>query len=116
MAQSTGLARAPWQSFEHTSKRLIARCLLPPIFFCKYYFHIWDCVASKDGRNFDRFLRAEARAGQEEIMRGVGNACLVFVGSLNREAPYFQDARGVGLRHRDRHADVRPDRELAVSR
>jgi 6-phosphogluconolactonase len=25
------------------------------------------------------------------------NACLVFVGSLNREAPYFQGARGVGL-------------------
>ncbi|MBZ9977268.1 hypothetical protein [Mesorhizobium sp. BR-1-1-10] len=24
-------------------------------------------------------------------------ACLVFVGSLNREAPYFQGARGVGL-------------------
>ncbi|RUX06504.1 MAG: lactonase family protein [Mesorhizobium sp.] len=30
-------------------------------------------------------------------MRGVWNACLVFVGSLNREAPYFQGARGVGL-------------------
>ncbi|MFB9983735.1 hypothetical protein ACFSQQ_05220 [Mesorhizobium kowhaii] len=27
----------------------------------------------------------------------MGNACLVFVGSLNREAPYFQGARGVGL-------------------
>ncbi|MER9673800.1 lactonase family protein [Mesorhizobium sp. M0208] len=25
------------------------------------------------------------------------NACLVFVGSLNRDAPYFQGARGVGL-------------------
>ena len=25
------------------------------------------------------------------------SACLVFVGSLNREAPYFQGARGVGL-------------------
>ena len=25
------------------------------------------------------------------------NACLVFIGSLNREAPYFQGARGVGL-------------------
>ena len=25
------------------------------------------------------------------------NTCLVFVGSLNREAPYFQGARGVGL-------------------
>ncbi|WP_287316085.1 beta-propeller fold lactonase family protein [Mesorhizobium sp.] len=25
------------------------------------------------------------------------DACLVFVGSLNREAPYFQGARGVGL-------------------
>ena len=23
--------------------------------------------------------------------------CLIFVGSLNREAPYFQGARGVGL-------------------
>ena len=30
-------------------------------------------------------------------MRSVWNACLVFVGSLNREAPYFQGARGVGL-------------------
>jgi 6-phosphogluconolactonase len=30
-------------------------------------------------------------------MRSPGNACLVFVGSLNREAPYFQGARGVGL-------------------
>ena len=27
----------------------------------------------------------------------MSNACLVFVGSLNREAPYFQGARGVGL-------------------
>ncbi|MER9861170.1 lactonase family protein [Mesorhizobium sp. M0185] len=25
------------------------------------------------------------------------NACLVFVGSLNRDAPYFQGARGIGL-------------------
>ena len=38
--------------------------------------------------------RAEALTGREEIMR---NVCLVFVGSLNREAPYFQGARGVGL-------------------
>lgn len=30
-------------------------------------------------------------------MRSVWNASLVFVGSLNREAPYFQGARGVGL-------------------
>lgn len=27
----------------------------------------------------------------------MSDACLVFVGSLNREAPYFQGARGVGL-------------------
>ncbi|WP_348647099.1 hypothetical protein [Mesorhizobium sp. NZP2077] len=33
------------------------------------------------------------RAGEEKISKD----CLVFVGSLNREAPYFQGARGVGL-------------------
>jgi 6-phosphogluconolactonase len=37
---------------------------------------------------------AQAQAGREEIM---SKDCLVFVGSLNREAPYFQGARGVGL-------------------
>src|SRR2546421_496227 len=41
----------------------------------------------------------EEQAGREEIM---SNARLVFVGSLNREVPIFQAARG------------RPDRAVAV--
>jgi 6-phosphogluconolactonase len=42
------------------------------------------------------FGSASASAGgtREDLTQ---NACLVFVGSLNREAPYFQGARGVGL-------------------
>ncbi|PZV35611.1 hypothetical protein B5V02_26555 [Mesorhizobium kowhaii] len=45
-------------------------------------------------RNFGRSRAPQRRRAGEENM---GNACLVFVGSLNREAPYFQGARGVGL-------------------
>jgi 6-phosphogluconolactonase len=38
--------------------------------------------------------RTQALRAGEEIM---SRDCLIFVGSLNREAPYFQGARGVGL-------------------
>lgn len=41
------------------------------------------------------------------------NACLVFIGSLNREAPYFQGARGVGLSVYDFNEETLETRKLA---
>ncbi|CCV12033.1 lactonase family protein [Mesorhizobium sp. STM 4661] len=41
------------------------------------------------------------------------NACLVFIGSLNREAPYFQGARGVGLSVYDFDEETLETRKLA---
>ncbi|CCV07158.1 conserved hypothetical protein [Mesorhizobium metallidurans STM 2683] len=41
------------------------------------------------------------------------NACLVFIGSLNREAPYFQGARGVGLSVHGFNEETLETRKLA---